>query len=209
MYLAIKSFCNIKEGAKKVIDNDLETIYLIGLLTGSMIRKWYLREFSRKEQMNAIKGPDGPLLILSAIAMFILPITYIFTQKLDFANYNLSTWLGWLGAPFFAIALWLLWRSHKDLGKNFSLTTQTKEKQTLVTTGVYKKIRHPMYTAHLVWAIAQAILLQNWIAGPTFLLSNLLLYIRRIPIEEEMMIKEFGNEYQKYMEKTGRLLPKF
>jgi hypothetical protein len=89
MYLAIKSFCNIKEGAKKVIDNDLETIYLIGLLTGSMIRKWYLREFSRKEQMNAIKGPDGPLLILSAIAMFILPITYIFTQKLDFANYNL------------------------------------------------------------------------------------------------------------------------
>jgi protein-S-isoprenylcysteine O-methyltransferase Ste14 len=101
------------------------------------------------------------------------------------------------------------YRSHKDLGKNFSLTTQTKEKQTLVTTGVYKKIRHPMYTAHLVWAIAQAILLQNWIAGPTFLLSNLLLYIRRIPIEEEMMIKEFGNEYQKYMEKTGRLLPKF
>jgi protein-S-isoprenylcysteine O-methyltransferase Ste14 len=192
-----------------VIDNELEALYLIGLLTGSMIRKWYLREISRKEQMNAIKGPDGPLLILTAIAMFILPLTYIFTQKLDFANHKLSLWIGWLGAPTFAIALWLLWRSHKDLGKNFSLTTETKEKQTLVTTGVYKKIRHPMYTAHLIWAIAQAMLLQNWIAGPTFLLSNLLLYKRRIPREEKMMIKEFGNEYRNYMEKTGRLIPKF
>jgi protein-S-isoprenylcysteine O-methyltransferase Ste14 len=191
-----------------VIVNNFEAIYLIGLLAGSVIRKHYLKGMSQKEKINALKGPDGPIMIIVSITMFILPITYIFTQKLDFANYYLPLWVGWLGAPTFAIALWFLWRSHKDLGKNFSLTTETKEKQTLVTTGVYKRIRHPMYTAHLIWAIAQAMLLQNWIAGPTFLLSNLLLYIRRIPREEEMMIKEFGNEYIDYMEKTGRLLPK-
>jgi protein-S-isoprenylcysteine O-methyltransferase Ste14 len=191
-----------------VIDNNFEAIYLIGLLVGSVIRKRYLGGMTQKEKINALKGPDRPLLILVSIAMFILPIIYIFTQKLDFANYHLPTWAGWLGVPTFAIALWLLWRSHKDLGKNFSLTTETKEEQTLVTTGVYKKIRHPMYTAHLIWAIAQAMLLQNWIAGPTFLITNFLLYIKRIPREEKIMIKEFGNEYRKYMEKTGRLLPK-
>ncbi len=188
--------------------NNLEAIYLTGLLAASAIRKKYLKGMSQKEKIKALKGADGPLLILVSIAMFILPLTYIFTQKLEFANYFLPSWAGWLGAPTFAIALWLLWRSHKDLGKNFSLTTETKEEQTLVTTGVYKKIRHPMYTAHLIWAIAQAMLLQNWIAGPTFLITNLLLYIRRIPREEEMMIKEFGNEYLNYMKKTGRLVPK-
>jgi protein-S-isoprenylcysteine O-methyltransferase Ste14 len=158
--------------------------------------------------MEAIKGPDGPLMILVAIPMFILPLLYIFTQRLDFANYELPLGIAWLGAPTFAIALWLLWRSHSDLGKNFSLTTDTKEEQTLVTTGVYKKIRHPMYTAHSIWGIAQALLLQNWIAGPTFFLASIPLYIRRIPREEEMMMKEFGDDYKEYMEKTGRLLPK-
>ena len=191
-----------------MIDNNFEAIYLIGILIGSVIRKWNLRGTTQKEKMNAIKGADGILLILVSIGMFILPIIYIFTQKLDFANYYLPTWAGWLGAPTFAIALWLLWRSHKDLGKNFSLTAETREEQTLVTTGVYKKIRHPMYTAHFIWAIAQAMLLQNWIAGPAFLIASFPLYLYRIPREEEMMIKEFGNEYRNYMENTGRLLPK-
>jgi protein-S-isoprenylcysteine O-methyltransferase Ste14 len=192
-----------------VADNSFEVIYLIGVIVASVIRKHYLKGMTQREKLDTLKGPDGPVMILVTITMFILPLTYIFTKKLDFANYNLPLGVGWLGAPTFAIALWLLWRSHRDLGKNFSLTTETKEEQTLITTGVYKKIRHPMYTAHLVWAIAQAMLLQNLIAGPTFLLSNLLLYVRRIPREEEMMIKEFGSEYKSYMKKTGRLLPKF
>ncbi len=191
-----------------MVDTNLEVAYLIGLIVASVIRKYYLKGMTQKEKMNAIKGPDGPLLILVGITMFILPIIYIFTQKLDFANYHLPTGMGWLGAPTFTISLWLLWRSHKDLGKNFSLTSETKEEQTLVTTGVYKKIRHPMYTAHLVWGIAQALLLQNWIAGPTFFIASIPLYRQRIPREEEEMIKEFKDEYKNYMEKTGRLIPK-
>lgn len=191
-----------------MIDTNLEVAYLIGLLIASIIRKYYLKGMTQKGKIKALKGPDGLLLILVAIPMLVLPLLYVFTQKLDFANYQLPLGIGWLGAPTFAIALWFLWRSHRDLGKNFSLTSETKEEQALVTTGVYKKIRHPMYTAHLIWGIAQVMLLQNWIAGPTFLIASIPLYRQRIPREEEMMIKEFGDEYKKYMEKTGRLLPK-
>ena len=36
----------------------------------------------------------------------------------------------------------------------------------LVTNGIYRRIRHPMYSAFWLWAIAQALLLPNWIAGP-------------------------------------------
>ncbi len=191
-----------------MIDTNLEAAYLIGLLAVSIVRKYYLKGMTQKEKIDAIKGPDGPLLLLVAIPMFILPLIYVFTQKLDFANYHIPRGVGWLGAPTFAIAIWLLWRAHSDLGKNFTLTSETKEEQNLVTSGVYKKIRHPIYTAHLIWGIAQALLLQNWIAGPTFLIASIPLYIKRIPREEEMMIKEFGDEYRNYMEVTGRLLPK-
>jgi len=78
-----------------------------------------------------------------------------------------------------------------------------------VTTGVYEWVRHPMYAAHLLWAAAQLLLLQNWIAGPSFLVASIPLYVARIPREEEMMLEEFGDEYRRYAERTGRFLPRW
>ena len=65
-----------------------------------------------------------------------------------------------------------------------------------------------MYTAHLVWAIAQIMILHNWIAGYSFLIVQVPFYLVRIKNEEEMMIEQFGVAYKAYMEKTDRLIPK-
>jgi len=77
-----------------------------------------------------------------------------------------------------------------------------------VKEGVYKYIKHPIYAAHLVWALAQLLLIPNWIAGPSFLLLSIPLCLYRIPKEETMMLKQFGGEYKKYIKKTGRIFPK-
>ena len=114
-----------------------------------------------------------------------------------------------VGALVFAAGVWLLWRSHAELGRNFSPTLQVVEDHALVTDGVFRRIRHPMYSAHLLWAIAQVMLLQNWIVGPAFLVLQIPLYLRRIPAEERMMLEQFGDEYREYMERTGRLFPRF
>ena len=66
-----------------------------------------------------------------------------------------------------------------------------------------------MYAAHWLWAIAQALLLQNWIAGLGMLILFFPLYSERAPREEKMMIEKFGGEYLKYMKRTGRIFPKF
>jgi len=76
-------------------------------------------------------------------------------------------------------------------------------------TGVDELVRHPMRAAHLLWAVAQLLLLQNWIAGPAFLVASLPLYVVRIPREEEMMLEEFGEEYRRYAERTGRVVPRW
>jgi protein-S-isoprenylcysteine O-methyltransferase Ste14 len=59
-----------------------------------------------------------------------------------------------------------------------------------------------------LWAIAQPLLIWNWLAGPAFGLIFLPLYITRMPREEQMMIDHFGDEYRQYMRTTGRLLPR-
>ena len=65
-----------------------------------------------------------------------------------------------------------------------------------------------MYASHIYWAVAQILLLQNWIAGFSFIMVSLPLYLFRVKKEEKMMIEEFGNEYKDYIQKSGRIFPK-
>jgi len=66
-----------------------------------------------------------------------------------------------------------------------------------------------MYAAFWLWGIAQALLLQNWIAGLANLASFLPMYLLRVPREEQMMLEQFGEEYRLYMNRTGRVIPLF
>jgi protein-S-isoprenylcysteine O-methyltransferase Ste14 len=77
----------------------------------------------------------------------------------------------------------------------------------VVTSGVYRRIRHPMYTAIALYSIAQALLLPNWIAGPSSLLAFIVLFVLRVNVEEQMMLEHFGDEYAAYMNRTKRLFP--
>jgi protein-S-isoprenylcysteine O-methyltransferase Ste14 len=103
--------------------------------------------------------------------------------------------------------LWLLHRSHADLGANWSNTLEVRERHALITHGVYRRIRHPMYAALLAHGLGQALLVPNWIAGPSFLLPFAILFGVRVGSEERMMRDEFGRGYQEYITRTDRLLP--
>jgi len=105
------------------------------------------------------------------------------------------------------VVLWLFWRSHFDLGRNWSPTLEVREEHTLISNGVYQTIRHPMYMSVCLWCLAQALLLPNWIAGFAGLISFGVMYMLRIGNEEQMMLEQFGDEYQFCMQRTKRLVP--
>ena len=109
----------------------------------------------------------------------------------------------------FIFALWLLWRAHHDLGKNWSSTVQIRSEQALVTQGIYHYLRHPIYSAHILWGLAQAFMLPNWLAGWGGLLFIIPVFLIRIPNEEKTMVDQFGEAYIEYMKKVGGVFPKF
>lgn len=84
---------------------------------------------------------------------------------------------------------------------------QMQTEHHLVTTGPYARIRHPIYLALLGFLASLALVSANWcfIVVLAFSIVDLSL---RMPREEQMMIGEFGEEYEDYMEKTGRLFPR-
>jgi protein-S-isoprenylcysteine O-methyltransferase Ste14 len=65
-----------------------------------------------------------------------------------------------------------------------------------------------MYASHLLWALAQILILHNLIAGFSFIVVMVPHYLFRVGAEEKMMIDQFGSAYEDYMKKTGRVLPK-
>jgi len=166
----------------------------------------YLRE--RKSIFRTEGIIMGLLVYLALLAMF-MPLLYIFTSYLNFANYILPTWTGWAGTAIFTLGILLLWKSHADLGRNWSITTEIKKEHTLITNGVFRYIRHPMYAAYWLWGIAQTLLIQNWIAGLTYLAFFIPLYLLRVPREERMMLEQFGEDYRLYINRTGRIIPRF
>ncbi len=192
-----------------MLDSIFEILYLSGLIAGSIIRALGTRQNKRNSIADDHETTLGKLLLFPpALGMFAIPLLYVLTPWLDFADYQLPTWAGWVGGGVFAAALWLLWRSHVDLGRNWLPMLQIREGHSLVTRGVFRSIRHPMYAAHGLWGIAQALLLQNWIAGLAMLAFSLPLYLWRVPREEQMMVEHFGEQYRLYMDRTGRFIPR-
>ena len=87
------------------------------------------------------------------------------------------------------------------------MSLQTKQNHKLVTTGIYRRLRHPMYSAFWLMALAQAFLLPNWIAGLAGLVGFGTLFFLRLGPEEQMMEQTFGAEYEAYRRRTKRVIP--
>ena len=182
--------------------------YIVILAGTSIIR--YPHE--KRNKANSISNDnkttlEKTLLFLVFLGMMILPLLYILTPLFSFADYTLPFFAQITGIVLIVPILWLFRRSHKDLGLNWSVTLEIREGHNVVDTGVYKYIRHPMYSAIWLWGIAQALLLQNYIAGFSGLICFGMLYLLRVQKEEEMMLKEFGEEYRAYQKRTKRIIP--
>jgi protein-S-isoprenylcysteine O-methyltransferase Ste14 len=185
-----------------------KTLMLIGIVSTIIIRAPH---GGRSRKVTVVESRSGPLeiglLALMWIAGMILPLVAIFTPLLSFADYPLHPAAFAIGVVVLCLGIWLFYRAHADLGKYWSVSLEIREDHQLVTSGVYRLIRHPMYTAIFSQALAQALLLSNWLAGPSCLLAFLLMFVLRIGREEQMMLNKFGEAYSDYMNRTNRLIP--
>lgn len=184
-------------------------VAIAAMLVSTAIRWPHARRNRRNRIVRHMKdGLEKALMVAVFVGMMILPLLWITTGRPAFANYTRPDWLGWIGVAATASGLWLFWRSHADLGRNWSPTLEVHDAHTLVTQGVYARMRHPMYASIFLWCIAQALLLPNWVAGPAGFASFLVMYLLRVPREEQLMLDRFGTAYGDYMRRSGRIVPR-
>lgn len=184
------------------------------LLHGLCMVAWWVirRPFERKSSRNvllrdAMDGREKALLAISLTGLGIIPALYIATGFPAGFDQAFSPLRAVAGLLVFVAALVLFHATHKALGRNWSVTLAVREEHALVTDGVYRFVRHPMYTAFWMWAIAQALTLQNWVAGPAGIIGFGTLYLLRVGREEALMRETFGAAWDAYAARTPRVIP--
>jgi protein-S-isoprenylcysteine O-methyltransferase Ste14 len=163
---------------------------------------------SRKVRVaRSRKGPLEVALLTLAWISFLVPLIWVFSPVLGFADYPLRPAPFAAGVVLYVAGLWLFYRSHADLGEFWSITLEVREKHRLVTEGLYRRIRHPMYAALFLYSLGQALVVPSWVVGPSYLVAFGLLFALRIRAEERMMRETFPGEYEAYAARTKRLIP--
>jgi protein-S-isoprenylcysteine O-methyltransferase Ste14 len=146
------------------------------------------------------------LLTLAWLAFF-APLVWVAAPVFAFADYSLHPVPLLAGVVCLAVGLWLFARSHAALGTNWSITLEIREKHQLVKKGIYRNLRHPMYSALLLYSLGQILVVPNWIAGPSYGVAMALLVAFRLGPEERMMLEQFGKDYEEYKGRSKRLVP--
>jgi protein-S-isoprenylcysteine O-methyltransferase Ste14 len=164
----------------------------------------------RSRGVKVVRSGRGTLeivLLTLAWLAFFVPLVWVAAPVFAFADYPLRLVPLSAGVVCLAVGLWLFARSHADLGTNWSITLEVRERHQLVTQGIYRTLRHPMYAALLIYSIGQALVVPNWVAGPSYGVAMALLFAFRLGPEERMMLEEFGKDYEAYRGRTKRLVP--
>jgi protein-S-isoprenylcysteine O-methyltransferase Ste14 len=171
------------------------------------IRAPHGRESRRVKVIKSHKTPLESIILILAWTGFFIPLIWISSSAFSFAEYPLRIGPLISGIVCFVIGLWLFYRSHADLGANWSITLEVRDRHRLITQGIYRRVRHPMYSALLLYGVAHALVIPNWVAGPSNLVAFAVLFALRVRAEERMMLEQFGEEYTAYMARTKRLVP--
>ena len=184
-----------------------KAVILIAFIATVLIRAPHGKRSRVVKVAKSQKGPLEVFLLTIAWIAFFLPLFWIATPWLAFADFPLYAFPLVAGSLLLVVGLWMFHWSHADLGTNWSVTLEIRDSHRLVTTGLYQDVRHPMYSALLLYGLGQMVTVPNWVVGPSYVVAMLLMCALRLGPEEKLMRDEFNGEYEAYASRTKKLIP--
>jgi protein-S-isoprenylcysteine O-methyltransferase Ste14 len=193
-----------------VIEYRVAFIAMFTLLTS--IRAYYRiatgafreRLYADSEEWHfiALRGLFG-IPLVAATAVYVLDLPWA-----PWAAVRLPAWPRWTGAGAGLAAVALIALAHRALDGNFSPTIRLRRHHRLVSTGLYRFVRHPMYAGYLLLFLGAFLLSANWVIGASGVGVILTLMTVRLPPEERRLAQRFGEAWRSYREATGTFLPR-
>jgi len=166
------------------------------------------QEKEEEETDRAVVGKIQVILTIIILGGLIASILYMlglpWMDWFQILEYPLS--LRAAGALLVLIMIPLVAWIHRELDRQYSAILEIKSDHQLITTGPYKRVRHPMYTALILFFFGLSLVSANLLVI-IFAVLLMVAFPFWVGVEEEKMIEVFGEEYIEYMKRTGRFFP--
>ena len=193
-----------------------ETIFRIlaalVLFTGMGISIYYRRKADRDTGEKISRKVDGaPMMTairIGGLLLWLSPIVYLLNPAwMAWSKIGLPEWVRWLGVGVGVLCVLGIYWLFSSIGSGITPVSATRKEHKLVTHGIYRWVRHPLYTIGSSFIVSFGMMADNWFIAAFGFLAFILMAIRT-PKEEANLLAKFGNEYREYMKHTGRFLPK-
>lgn len=169
----------------------------------------YADAMSGEKQTTEGEGAFKVLRVVIGVPVLFALLAYLaWPPLMQWSQMELPPSIRWLGVPAGLVGTALLLWVQRHLGKNFTGTVQIRTGGSLVTTGPYAYVRHPMYWAFLWLGGAIWLLTANWFIGAGYFIVILVVMAIRAPIEERALLGAYGEAYADYRKTTGKFLPR-
>ncbi len=142
-------------------------------------------------------------ILLISLSFFAVIIASLL-EYLSYGRENLLISLAGFGICLISYTIRVV--SIKQLGSNFSEDIEIKKDHELITTGIYKYIRHPIYLATLLLLVGFPFILNAYYSVLLAIPGVVIIYWRLI-LEEKILRQRFGRDYKRYSKKTKKLVP--
>jgi protein-S-isoprenylcysteine O-methyltransferase Ste14 len=182
------------------------------LFTGAGISIYYRRKADQESGEKVSRSVDGRAMMyvikIFGLLLWFSPWVYLINpQWMAWSKMGLPDVLRWLGVLYGIVTVLGIYWLFSNIGSGITPTSATRRQHTLVTSGPYRWVRHPLYTAGTSLFIAFGLMADNWFIILLGILAFIAMAIRT-PQEEANLIEKFGDEYRDYMKRTGAFLPK-
>lgn len=181
------------------------------LFTGISISIYYRRKADRDTGEKIPRKVDGSIMMniikFGGLILWLSPLVYlIHPQWMVWSKMGLPEWVRWLGVGIGILCILGIYWLFSSIGSGITPTSATRKEHKLVTNGIYRYVRHPLYTVGSSMFISFGMMADSWFIALLGILAFIAM-TKRTPQEEANLIEKFGNEYSEYMKRTGRFLP--
>jgi protein-S-isoprenylcysteine O-methyltransferase len=149
----------------------------------------------------------GSLALLWIVIVASVTSSFEIAHALPAAGMGAVPTVRFLGLAAFAAGLAIRWYSIIHLGRFFTVNVAIAANHRLIDTGPYRFVRHPSYTGALMAFLGLALCLANWASLAVMLIPVFLVFLRRMHVEEGVLLQALGDQYRDYMHRTKRLIP--
>ena len=182
------------------------------LFTGVGISTYFRRKADRASGEKLSRKADGSVMMniirIGGLILWLSPLVYLINPAwMAWSKIGLPEWVRWLGVGIGILCAFGIYWLFSSIGSGITPVSATRKEHKLSTSGIYRWVRHPLYTIGSSFIVSFGMMADNWFIALMGVLAFIGMAIRT-PKEEANLIEKFGDEYREYMKRTGRFLPK-